>query len=267
MALGNCNLGLSASSEYEKLQKQAVKWLGDKFNENTFDAAIQAYYDENKRLPPTRWVQLHLVKFKSDTSNAGVEGEKNLSSDTQKTEKPAVKSFWARAVDKGQGFEVSDQGNDLGKKFSPTKAILPQGTIYNYGSRKNPKMLDLSGYSIEAAFALMKGYDQKGNKTPIRTSDIAGYGKEPLRGSALYFLANKDNQIYNKYLWLWQQWAEANPELMEQLRTATQDGKLVLTDTFAGRKNGRSRINQAHALADILFGEPEEEISEAKKAK
>jgi hypothetical protein len=32
MALGNCNLGLSSSPEYEKLQQQAIKWLGDKFN-------------------------------------------------------------------------------------------------------------------------------------------------------------------------------------------------------------------------------------------
>ena len=268
MALGNCNLGLSASPEYAKLQEQAKKWLGNKFNESTFDAAVQAYYDENKKLPSTRWVQLHLAKFKSATpAQQEEESEKNLSSDTPVVEKSKIKSFWARAVDKGQGFEVSEQGNDLGKQFSPIRAILPEGTIYRYGSRNRQKAIDLSGYSIEAAFALLKGYDQKGNKTPKKSSDVQGYGKEPLRGSALYFLSNKEAQIYSKYLWLWQQWADANPELIEQLREATKNGELILTDTYVGKRNGRSRINQAHSLADIMFGEPEIEINANKKAK
>lgn len=267
MALGNCNLGLFTSPEYVKLQEYAKKWLGSRFNKNTFDATIQAYYDEHKKFPATRWIQLHLSKFKSEALVQQEEGEKNLSSATPVVEKPKVRSFWARAVDKGQGFEISEQGNDLGKKFSPLRAILPEGTIYKYGNRNHQKVLDLSGYSIEAAFALMKGYDQKGNKTPKKTTDIQGYGKEPLRGSALYFLSNKENQIYDKYRWLWQQWGQANPELMEQLREATKNGDLVLTDAYAGRKNGRSRINQAHALADIMFGEPEIEVNANKKAR
>jgi hypothetical protein len=134
MALGNCNLGLFTSPEYVKLQEYAKKWLGSRFNRSTFDATIQAYYDEHKKFPATRWIQLHLSKFKSEALvQQEEEGEKNLSSDTPVVEKPKVKSFWARAVDKGQGFEISEQGNDLGKKFSPIRAILPEGTIYKYG--------------------------------------------------------------------------------------------------------------------------------------
>lgn len=181
--------------------------------------------------------------------------------------KPNTRAYWARAVEDGQGFEVSEQGDELGKKFSPLRAILPENTIYTWGRGRNKRSIDLSGYSIEAAFAIMKGYDQLGNKTPDSIDKVIGYGKEPLRGSALYFLSDRENQMYAKYLWLWEAFAQANPKLMEQLRDATAGGELVLTDTYAGRRNKRNKINQARALSEILYGKPETELDIKNKAK
>ena len=85
-----------------------------------------------------------------------------------------------------------------------------------------------------SAFCALKGYDKGGTNWRL------GKGKPPL------------NPISKEYLWdeyisLWWQWAEANPELMNELKVHADKYNRVLSDKFA-----TTPINQARALSTIL---------------
>lgn len=54
-----------------------------------------------------------------------------------------------------------------------------------------------------------------------------------------------EGQLYQEYKKLWQQWAQENPNLINELALKSQG--LVLTDKFAS-----TNISQARALAEIL---------------
>lgn len=110
------------------------------------------------------------------------------------------------------GYEVSTAGD---KRFSAFNAKLRDGR------------------SIEAHYQCdVKGYDPKGTNWSI------GKGKPPL---------NKEVDLWNAYLSLWRQWAQDNPELIEELYNNGSQCNYTLTDRFAS-----TSINQARALATIL---------------
>ena len=109
-------------------------------------------------------------------------------------------------------YEVSTAGD---KRFSALNATLKDGR------------------TIEEAYQLdVKGFRAEGNDWKL------GKGKKPLRNIT-------PEQSYEEYKSLWKQWAQENPELLEDLRQKAQ-GK-VLTDKFAS-----SPVSQARALAEIL---------------
>lgn len=114
--------------------------------------------------------------------------------------------MWARFSN--NGYEVSSHGD---RRFSALFARLADGR------------------TIEEAYQLdVKGYRSVSNNW--RT----GKGKPSLR----------DVDLWTEYLALWLNWADENPDLIEELKIAAA-GK-VLTDKFAS-----SSISQARAL-DII---------------
>lgn len=109
-----------------------------------------------------------------------------------------------------QGYEVSSVGD---RRFSALYARLKDGR------------------TIEEAYQLdVKGYRQHGNDWRI------GKGRRALR----------DIDLRAEYLALWRQWAQENPELIDDLRR--RSAGRPLTDRFA-RMGG---ISQAEALTTIL---------------
>jgi hypothetical protein len=121
---------------------------------------------------------------------------------------------WARKAENGKGYEVSSKGD---RRFSALSARLADGR------------------TIEEAYQLdVKGYREHGNDWRL------GKGKAPLRDMS-------PDQSYAEYKALWQQWADENPFLIQDLQTKCS-GKL-LTDMFA-----KTDINQARALYEILTG-------------
>lgn len=118
--------------------------------------------------------------------------------------------MWTYARFARDGYEVSTQGD---RRFSALNARLNDGR------------------TIEEAYQLgVKGYAIFGDDWRL------GKGKPPMDCKV---------DLWAEYLKLWKQWAEENPELIEELARLSF-GK-TLTDRFA-----KTPISQARALADIL---------------
>ena len=112
------------------------------------------------------------------------------------------------------GYEVSTHGD---KRFSALCALMPDGR------------------SIEMHYQCdVKGYDKGGTNWRL------GKGKPPLNPVSKEYL-------WDEYISLWWQWAEANPELMNELKVHADKYNGVLSDKFA-----TTPINQARVLSTIL---------------
>lgn len=112
------------------------------------------------------------------------------------------------------GYEVSTHGD---KRFSALCALMPDGR------------------SIEMHYQCdVKGYDKGGTNWRL------GKGKPPLNPVSKEYL-------WDEYISLWWQWAEANPELINELKVHADKYNGVLSDKFA-----TTPINQARALSTIL---------------
>ena len=251
MGLGTCNLGLDSLPGYSDLQEKAKGILKNLYNDDTFDAVIQKYYDEHQSLPTSIWIQGHLKEFT----------EKNLPSgtDTADNKKETPRERWSNKAE--GGFEIGSKAtSELGKKFDPLKAILPQGAVVSRKVGKKYERIELGGYSIAAAMALLKGYDQHGLKAPKSTKEINGYGGKVLTTSYLYTTKRQSERLFNVYKDLWSKWAYANPEIIAQLREAVGEG--IITDSSA--TGFLYNLNPAKAMAEILFGTEEETPSEKR---
>ena len=118
---------------------------------------------------------------------------------------------WARWHD--EGYEVSSRGD---RRYSPLFATLADGR------------------TIEAHYHCdVKGFDPGG------VAWLRFKGRRP-RGKT-------QEQLWQGFLGLWRQWAEANPQLMQHLHLLAYDHGGILTDQFA-----KTPINQAHALSVLL---------------
>ena len=112
------------------------------------------------------------------------------------------------------GYEVSSHGD---KRFSALNAIMPDGR------------------SIECHYQCdIKGYDIGGRNWKL------GKGKPPREKMS-------HEEIWNKYLKLWEVWADNNPALIEELKVVLVKYNNVLSDKFAS-----TPVNQARALAEVL---------------
>ena len=126
-------------------------------------------------------------------------------------DKSIPSSGWARFHK--DGYEVSTAGD---KRFSALNAKLKDGR------------------SIEEAYQLdVKGYRGKG-----ATDWRAGKGKPPVRNITR-------DQSWNEYKGLWNQWAQENPPMIDELRKLS--GGRPLTDRFAN-----TDVSQARALSEIM---------------
>ena len=265
MSAGTCNLGLESLSGYKDLQTKAKTLLRGLYSDETFNAVIQKYYDENHSLPNSKWIQFHLDSFKETAQASSVsedeEGRKNLHPSTE-TKKVSAREKWSNSGE--EGFEIGSKAtSELGKKFDPLKAILPPGTVISWKPKGSKKFeqIDVSGYSIAAALAKLKGYDQHGLKVPQSIKDINGYGDKILSHSPIFATTRQKERLFSFYKNLWKRWANANPEIIEELRNAVGEG--IITDTSA--TGIHYNINPAKAMAEILFGAEEELPSERRQ--
>ena len=112
------------------------------------------------------------------------------------------------------GYEVSSHGD---KRFSAFNAIMPDGR------------------SIECHYQCdIKGYDIGGRNWKL------GKGKPPREKMS-------HEEIWQKYLKLWEVWASNNKELMQELKEVLVKYNNTLSDKFAS-----TPVNQACALAEVL---------------
>ena len=112
------------------------------------------------------------------------------------------------------GYEVSSHGD---KRFSAFNAIMPDGR------------------SIECHYQCdIKGYDIGGRNWRL------GKGKPPREKMS-------HEEIWQKYLKLWEVWASNNKELMQELKEVLVKYNNTLSDKFAS-----TPVNQARALAEVL---------------
>ena len=112
------------------------------------------------------------------------------------------------------GYEVSSRGD---KRFSAFNAIMPDGR------------------SIECHYQCdIKGYDIGGRNWRL------GKGKPPREKMS-------HEEIWQKYLKLWEVWASNNKELMQELKEVLVKYNNTLSDKFAS-----TPVNQARALAEVL---------------
>lgn len=111
-------------------------------------------------------------------------------------------------------YEVSSHGD---KRFSAFNAIMPDGR------------------SIECHYQCdIKGYDIGGRNWKL------GKGKPPREKMS-------HEEIWQKYLKLWEVWASNNKELMQELKEVLVKYNNTLSDKFAS-----TPVNQARALAEVL---------------
>ena len=112
------------------------------------------------------------------------------------------------------GYEVSSHGD---RRFSAFNAIMPDGR------------------SIECHYQCdIKGYDIGGRNWKL------GKGKPPREKMS-------HEEIWQKYLKLWEVWADNNPALMQELKEVLVKYNNTLSDKFAS-----TPVNQARALAEVL---------------
>ena len=112
------------------------------------------------------------------------------------------------------GYEVSSHGD---RRFSAFNAIMPDGR------------------SIECHYQCdIKGYDIGGRNWKL------GKGKPPREKMSR-------EEIWQKYLKLWEVWASNNKELMQELKEVLVKYNNTLSDKFAS-----TPVNQARALAEVL---------------
>ena len=112
------------------------------------------------------------------------------------------------------GYEVSSHGD---KRFSAFNAIMPDGR------------------SIECHYQCdIKGYDIGGRNWKL------GKGKPPREKMS-------HEEIWQKYLKLWEVWASNNKELVQELKEVLVKYNNTLSDKFAS-----TPVNQARALAKVL---------------
>lgn len=114
------------------------------------------------------------------------------------------------------GYEVSTKGD---KRFSALVARLSDG------------------FTIEEHYQLVV----KGHGVLGRDHWKKGKGKPPVSPF-------KGDELYRAYLTLWEQWADENPSLIEELGELANEHNGLLSDCFA---HGGS-VNQARALSEIL---------------
>lgn len=110
------------------------------------------------------------------------------------------------------GYECSTKGD---RRFSAFTATLSDGrTIEEH-------------YQCD-----VKGYDPGGRNWRL------GKGKPPL---------NRSTALWERYLALWAAWADANPQLLAELKSNVEAAGGIVSDRFAV-----TPINQARALSVIL---------------
>lgn len=277
--------------EFKKVVRDELEEIVREFNTGNYDTIMFPSGDglfnaDISDISKTRTPELY--KALSDLlTEFGFESLVPKDSDSVKTIKEPVQQAkpnarWAVKADKANSIEVSSAGDEFGRQFSALSAVLEEGTtlVVNVGGEKHS--INVGGYSIEAAYQLLKGYkrnpkgsliDKDGNLIKVngKRISIEGKGKSPI-SDVLKVVSYKrtaltkeqrENHSYNiAYLPLWKLWAKQNPELIQELKKRAGKEK-ILTDQYAKK----TVVSQARALAEILWGTPKSEIPDFYKEK
>lgn len=212
------------------------------------DSNAISYYNEDGTLKDTVYTQTY-------------EAEESDS------EQQTTQFAWSRTSN--NSYEVSSRGD---ARFSALNAKFKEGTIIDG--------VDVGGMTIEEVYQNVIKKSGKG-KAPAKNSIIDlgrvdhegfpmwidGHHQDLLPSDLFDRLFNtpiseisksdkEDFSYYIGYLPLWQEWAEQNPELIEELREKAK-GK-TLTDQFAN-----TRVSQARALADILNSQSQSSVQKS----
>lgn len=137
-----------------------------------------------------------------------------------------------RSSRSGEGYEVSSKGD---KRFSALYATFKEGTVI-FGH-------DVSGQTIESVYqhGVKQGDWETVDAVGVKNGTGAPKSKEIITG-------NTEKDSYEQgYLPLWKEWANQNPELMQELFESAIENSGTLKDRFASTYS-----SQARALADIL---------------
>lgn len=183
---------------------------------------------------------------------------------------------WSKYAGDNQGIEISRNGDAFSRKFSPEAAVFAEGTtitIRRGGKRTGKEQtFDIGGYSIEAAFQMMKGYTTNPKGSLIDNNGkliVKVAGKESPAISKLLKLEvfrrtraariEEEELLYTSaYKPLYDLWAKQNKELVAELRKQAKNK--ILTD-----KNASTRISSARAMAEILWGTPKQPVGERQQ--
>jgi hypothetical protein len=240
----------------------------------------KALEDEMKRLYSAVGVEYSDETALLEKTAEELRQEKISSNKKELWKKKLATQKWARYASSGKSIEVSSAGDEFGRQFSALNAVFPEGTqiTIKIGGGKNAKeqTFDIGGYSIEAAYHKIKGYNNpKGkllNSEGKLVTAIQGKRRPPKSGTILHRVlsyrtaeskkALEDFTYRNAYLPLWRMWADMNPDLIQQLKEKAEKENAVLTDKFAD-----TMVSQARALADIIWKETADNVSEATAKK
>ena len=284
----NCKYNLT-NSNYRKVIQEVKQSLGSDYNydifrsvADTFEGDINSLTSEyvlqrypRKNAPQEKISQESLQSASSSElplTEDQAEEERIKAAKDEAKKQEIIAARWARSADGMESFEVSSAGDEFGKKFSALNAVLAEGTVFKMKIKKGRKTIeqtfDVGGYSVEAAYQMVKGYDRNPKGSLInkdgKPMKINGKGKAPIsdvlkvnmgRGTAAERRALEEYTYMRAYLPLWKLWAGQNKDLIKELKKKAKNK--ILTDKFA-----RTRVSQARALSEIMWGAPKTPVSE-----
>ena len=278
--------------EFKKVVREELQEIVEEFNTGNYDTIMFPGGDglfnaEISDISKSRTPELYkaLCDLLTEFGFESLIPTSKTSKPNKKAEQQGHEGRWAVRAAEGSYIEVSSAGDEFGRQFSALGAVLAEGTTLSIkigGKKGKVHTFDVGGYSIEAAYQMIKGYrrnpkgsliDKNGNLIKIngRTIHIEGKDKSPISDVLKIVSYNRtastkeqrENHSYNMaYLPLWQLWAEQNPELIEQLRERAGEEK-ILTDRFSSR----TVVSQARALSEILWGTPSVDVSKYNEKK
>lgn len=164
---------------------------------------------------------------------------------------------WSSLKPRGPVVTLTDAEKKLSQKKKWDNKEVPNGYEVSTAAKRDGVIGDARFSALNAKFAegtKIEGVDVSNKTIEWVYQNVmkkSGKGQPPAQDSKLYNPdlktkeAREDFSYEKGYLPLWKEWAKQNPELIEELRTASI-GR-VLTDRFATTK-----VSQARALADIL---------------
>ena len=176
----NCKYNLT-NANYRKVIQEVKQSLGSDYNYDIFRSVADTFEGDINSLTSEYVLQRYprknapQEKISQESPQSAPSLELPLTEDQAEEERikaakdeakkhEIIAARWARSADGMESFEVSSAGDEFGKKFSALNAVLAEGTVFKMKIKKGRKTIeqtfDVGGYSVEAAYQMVKGYDR-----------------------------------------------------------------------------------------------------------